>query len=367
MDVATERKIENVRMQESELWEAVMTRDASLDGKFVYGVSSTMIYCRPTCSSRRPRRDRVSFFDQPEAAEQAGFRACKRCRPTNEHDFKSDLIKQACAIIENAEEPLTLAELSDMLGISAFHLQRTFKKAVGISPMKYAASCRAHKFKESVRHGLPVTSALYEAGYSSSSRLYERSSVELGMTPATYSKNGRGAAIAYAVTKCELGWLMVAATHKGICSVRLGSSTEELERDLRSEFSEAGISRDRGELTIWLGEILEHLAGKRPDLRLPLDVQATAFQRLVWEALRSIPYGSTRSYGQVAQSIGRPSAVRAVARACATNPVALVVPCHRVVGSDKSLTGYRWGLERKKQLLDREKEATNRSRQRLRR
>lgn len=355
MTLAMQRELYSEQMTNEQLWQAVLTRDAKSDGTFVYGVSSTQIYCRPSCPSRRPRRDRVSFFASPDSAEQQGFRACKRCHPRETGDQRSELIQRACDLLERAEEPMTLSRLSEELGISAFHLQRTFKKALGISPRQYAASRRSNKFKDSVRDGQAITSAMYDAGYGSSSRLYERSTAELGMTPATYSRNGRGATINFAITECELGYLLVAATEKGVCAVRLGSNPNELEQDLRSEFSAAQINRDAGQLTESVLAILEHLAGTRPNLNLPLDVQATAFQRLVWEALVAIPYGSTRSYGEVAQAIGRPSAVRAVARACATNPVALVVPCHRVIGSDKSLSGYRWGLERKKKLLEREK------------
>ena len=339
------------------LWEAVISKDARLDGEFVFAVSSTGIYCRPSCPSRRPRRDRVSFFNLPEAAERAGFRACLRCQPRqiNTGDPKVEMVRRACDLIAQADENLKLADLSTQLGVSSFHLQRTFKKITGVSPRQYADTCRAEKFKGSIREGQPITSAMYDAGYSSSSRLYERSTAELGMTPATYSRNGRGANINYAMAKCDLGLLLVAATGKGICAVRLGSLETELEKDLREEFSAASVERDERQLREWLDQILEHLAGQRPDLNLPLDIQATAFQRLVWETLQAIPYGATRSYAQVAQAIGRPTAVRAVARACATNPVALVVPCHRVIGSNKSLSGYRWGLERKERLLERER------------
>jgi len=355
--LARQMNIAPAPQDDETLWEAVIAKDARLDGEFVFAVSSTGIYCRPSCPSRRPRRDRVSFFALPEAAELAGFRACLRCHPrqANASDPKVELVRRACDLIAQADDNLKLADLSAQLGISSFHLQRTFKKITGISPRQYADSCRAEKFKGGIREGQPITSAMYDAGYSSSSRLYERSTAELGMTPATYSRNGRGAAINYALAECDLGYLLVAATEKGICAVRLGSSETELETDLRGEFSAASVARDEGQLRAWVDQILEHLAGQRPDLNLPLDVQATAFQRLVWEALQAIPYGSTRSYAQVAQAIGRPTAVRAVARACATNPVALVVPCHRVIGSDKKLSGYRWGIERKEKLLKQER------------
>ena len=356
MSAVVKQQMSVNKIDQEQLWQAVVSRDSRLDGDFVFAVSSTRIYCRPSCPSRRPRRDRVSFFAQPEAAEQAGFRACLRCRPreVGASDPKSDLVRRACQLLEQSDEPMNLASLSERLGISSFHLQRTFKKIVGITPRQYAETCRTNKFKANVRGGQPITGAMYDAGYSSSSRLYERATEELGMTPATYSRNGRGAVISYALAKCDLGCLLVAATEKGICAVRLGLETE-LESVLCDEFSAASVQRDDRKLKGWVSQILEHLAGKRPSLDLPLDVQATAFQRIVWEALRAIPYGSTSSYSEVAKAIRRPSAVRAVARACATNPVALIIPCHRVVREDQSLGGYRWGLERKKGLLERER------------
>ena len=356
MSAVVKQQVSINKIDQEQLWEAVVSRDSRLDGDFVFAVSSTRIYCRPSCPSRRPRRDRVSFFDRPETAEQAGFRACLRCHPreVGASDPKSEMVRRACQLLEQSDEPMNLARLSDLLGISSFHLQRTFKKIVGITPRQYAEACRTNKFKENVKEGQPITGAMYDAGYSSSSRLYERAAAELGMTPATYSRNGRGAVISYALAKCDLGCLLVAATEKGICAVRLGVETE-LESVLLEEFSAASIQRDDTKLRRFVNEILEHLAGKRPSLDLPLDVQATAFQRIVWEALRAIPYGSTSSYSEVAKAIKRPSAVRAVARACATNPVALVIPCHRVVREDESLGGYRWGLERKKGLLERER------------
>ena len=341
---------------EEKLWQAVLARDARLDGEFVFAVSSTRIYCRPSCPSRRPKRERVSFFQLPEAAERAGFRACLRCRPKDAGtDPQVEMVQRACRFIdEHQDESISLELLGEHVGFSSFHLQRTFKNLMGITPHQYAQSRRAKKFKQGVRAGGSVTSAMYDAGYGSSSRLYERATSEFGMTPATYSRGGRGAKISYTIAASPLGRLLVAATEKGICAIRVGDSDEALEKDLRTEFPAAQIEIHHGQLRDSVQAIVKHLEGKQPDLNLPLDIKATAFQRLVWEALRSIPYGSTRSYAQVAQAIGRPTAVRAVARACATNPVALVVPCHRVIGSDKSLSGYRWGLERKKKLLEKE-------------
>jgi len=338
-------------------WQAVLTKDARFDGQFVFAVSSTGIYCRPSCPSRRPQRDRVSFFQLPEGAERAGFRACRRCHPRDVRvgDPRTQMAQQVCRIIEeNQGEPITLAKLSGHVGVSAFHLQRTFKSIMGITPRDYAETCRVNRFKQGVRKGEAITNAMYDAGYGSSSRLYESASSQLGMTPATYGKGGRGAVINYAIAETPLGRLLVAATDKGVCSVMLGDSDTALKADLLQEFPAAEIRHDGKPLLSSLSAIVAHLENKSPRVDLPLDIQSTAFQRQVWEQLRAIPYGQTHSYSEVAKAIGQQKAVRAVARACATNPVALVIPCHRVIREDKSLGGYRWGLERKKKLLERE-------------
>ena len=345
-------------------WQAVSTKDARFDGQFVFAVSSTRIYCRPSCPSRRPRRERVSFFQMPEQAEQAGFRACLRCRPrdTRVQDPQIQMVQEVCRLIdENGGEPITLSTLSEQLGVSSFHLQRTFKNIMGITPKDYAETSRVNRFKQGVRKGGAITSAIYDAGFGSSSRLYENAAAQLGMTPATYGKGGRGALINYAIVETALGRLLVAATNKGVCSVMLGDSDASLKADLLREFPAAEIRHDEKPLRSSLNAIVEHLKNKRPHIDLPLDIQATAFQRQVWEQLRAIPYGDTHSYSEVAKAIGQRKAVRAVARACATNPVALVIPCHRVIREDKSLGGYRWGLERKKKLLEKEKETIRRS------
>lgn len=338
-----------------ELWKAVLSKDNRLDGQFVFAVSSTGIYCRPSCPSRRPRRENVSFFTLPEAAEQAGFRACRRCHPRKAQlrDPQLEMAQRVCRLIEASEgEPVTLAALSAEIGVSTFHLQRTFKSIMGISPSQYADACRINRFKQSVRSGEAITNAIYDAGYGSSSRLYEGAAAQLGMTPATYGKGGRGASINYAIVDCALGKLLVAATSTGVCSVKLGYSGAELEQDLRSEFPAADIHDDGVQISTWVKTVVDSLDMKTPGIDLPLDIRATAFQKQVWEQLRAIPYGETYSYGEVAKAIGQDKAVRAVARACATNPVALVIPCHRVIREDKSLGGYRWGLERKKKLLE---------------
>lgn len=340
-------------------WEAVSARDTRFDGQFVFAVSSTGIYCRPSCPSRRPKRERVSFFQLPEAAEQAGYRACLRCQPRKARaaDPQLEMAQQVCRLIENsAGEPITLSRLSEQTGVSSFHLQRTFKSVMGITPKDYAQAWRVNRFKQGVRNGDGITNATYDAGFGSSSRLYEGASAELGMTPATYGKGGRGARINYAVAETPLGHLLVAATMNGVCSVMLGDSAASLVANLANEFPAAEIQQDEKALRSSVDAVVKHLRNKTPHIDLPLDIRATAFQRQVWEVLRTIPRGETYSYSEVAKAIGRQKSVRAVARACATNPVALVVPCHRVIREDKSLGGYRWGLERKKRLLDREKE-----------
>ena len=345
-------------MDEERYWQAILSREARFDGAFVYAVRSTGVYCRPGCPSRRPRRDQVLFFARPAAAEQAGFRACRRCRPAGNatSEARDDLVQRACQIIDAAaDQPPTLVELGQRIGVSPYHLQRTFKQAMGITPRQYADARRLDRLKARLKGGDSVTTALYEAGYGSSSRLYEQAPEQLGMTPATYGRGGAGATIAYASAATPLGRLLVAATTRGICFVSLGDDDTATEQSLRAEFPAAELRRDDDVLGAWVAAIARHLGGTETRLDLPLDVRATAFQRRVWEALRAIPYGETRTYGQIAQELGQPTAARAVARACATNPVALVVPCHRVVGEGGDLRGYRWGVERKRSLLDQER------------
>ena len=331
----------------------MLQREARANGTFVYAVSSTGIYCKPSCASRRPRRDRVVFFDTPAEAVRAGYRACRRCRPdaTNAVDPWIDRIRRACVYLANVDGHVSLAHLAARLGGSPYHLQRSFKRIVGVSPREYAAACRLEKVKRGLRKGSRVTDAMADAGYGSSSRFYERAASKLAMTPQTYRRGGAGSAIAYAIVDSPLGRLLVAATPRGVCAVSMAASDAELERALKAEFPAATLQpADRG-LGKWAQQIVRHLEGRRPRLDLPLDVQATAFQWQVWTALAAIPYGETRTYKDVAASIGRPSAVRAVAHACASNPVALAIPCHRVVRTGGGMGGYRWGLSRKKALL----------------
>ncbi len=358
MSALLDQQINMWKDEEEQLWQAVLARDRQRDGSFVVAVKSTGIYCRPSCPARRPRRDRVMFFRLPEAAEQAGFRACRRCHPKQAHlaDPQVEMVQRACRYIEaHDEKTVTLTELGRQVGISAFHLQRVFKSVMGISPRQYADACRMGRFKTRVRESGSVTGAMYDAGFGSSSRLYERASMGLGMTPATYSRGGRGAVINYTTAKCALGVLLVAGTERGVCAVKLSDSEAQLEADLHAEYPLAQIQRNDANLREPVKELLDYLAGKQPRLDLPLDIQATAFQWQVWENLRAIPYGQTKSYSEVAAAMGQPKAVRAVARACATNPVALVIPCHRVIREDQSLGGYRWGLERKEKILAKER------------
>jgi AraC family transcriptional regulator of adaptative response/methylated-DNA-[protein]-cysteine methyltransferase len=296
------------------------------------------------------------FFAVPDEAEQAGYRPCRRCYPQRApRNPQSELIRRVCNEIKaDADHPAGLRRLAGIVGCSAHHLQRTFRQFMGITPRQYADSVRVARLKSHLGKGTDVTTALYEAGYSSASRVYERSDAQLGMTPATYRRGGQGMKISYTIADCSLGRVLVAGTNRGISAVYLGDRDAHLVATLRKEYPHAEIRRGSGEHSQWVRAIVRHLAGADPGLDLPADVVATAFQRRVWEALRSIPFGTTRSYGEVARLLGRPGATRAVARACATNPAAILIPCHRVIRTDGSLGGYRWGLDRKKFLLDQE-------------
>jgi AraC family transcriptional regulator of adaptative response/methylated-DNA-[protein]-cysteine methyltransferase len=345
-------------------WQVVLARDARFDGSFVFAVSSTGIYCRPSCPSRRPLRQHVVFFALPEAAERAGYRACRRCRPrdTKVGDPGLDKVRAICHTIDaHPDETITLTDLAAHLGGSPYHLQRTFKRVMGITPRQYADARRLSRLKKHLKEKTNVTEAMYEAGYGSSRSLYESAPEKLGMTPATYRRGGEGTQIRYTVLKCpagpagSIGRLLLAATDRGVCRVTIGERADELEAGLRNEFPAAEITRDDAALQEWSGAVLRHLDGHQPDLDLPLDIMASAFQRKVWEALMAIPYGKTKSYGEIASAVGRPKGARAVGHACGTNPVAVVIPCHRVIQQNGSLGGYGWGLKRKEILLANEK------------
>ena len=347
-------------MQQDVYWQAVLAHDRGYDDAFVYAVRSTGVYCKASCPSRRPRREQVRFFTQPVEAQEAGFRPCRRCQVDaqaeigNEHEA---MVQQLCQYIEaHSDEPLSLETLSAEVHLSPTYMQRVFKQVMGITPRQYQQSCRMAHLKAQMKEGTAVTSALYEAGFGSSSRLYEQAATQLGMTPGAYRQHGKGMAIRYTIVNCPLGRLLVGATEKGLCSVCIGDEDGTLEHALYEEYQAATIMRDDEMLQQWVNTLLQHLTGKQPQVRLPLDVQATAFQRRVWEALQAIPYGETRSYAAIATQLGDAQKARAVAQACASNPVAIVVPCHRVVRGDGTVGGYRWGVERKKQLLAQEEE-----------
>jgi len=347
---------------DDERWDAVLARDRRADALFLYAVTSTGVFCRPSCPSRRPRRDRVRFFASPGEAQQAGFRACRRCRPLEPTgDPWIAKVERACRQLANTDERPPLATLAAQAGSSRYHFLRNFQRIVGVSPREFADARRFEAVKRRLREPGEVTAALFDAGYGSSSRFYERAVPKLAMTPVTYRDGGRGQAIRYAVAASPIGRLLVGATAQGICRVELGNSDETLVAALQAEYPHAQVVRAQRELQAWVKQVVAGLTGRIPKQELPLDVRGTAFQWQVWKALMAIPRGETRTYGAVARAIGRPSAARAVARACASNPVALVVPCHRVVPTAGGVGGYRWGAERKQRILARERRASRRS------
>jgi AraC family transcriptional regulator, regulatory protein of adaptative response / methylated-DNA-[protein]-cysteine methyltransferase len=335
-------------------WQATLQRDSQADGSFVFAVRSTHVYCRPSCPARRPLRSNTVFFRTAQDAESQGFRACRRCRPNNQHSA-TVLVRQAAAAIAGLnEEAVRLGSLARQLHSSPAKLRRAFRRVTGLSPKDFEQASRLERFKKLLREGASVTDALYACGYGSSSRLYEKTNAQLGMTPASYRKGGAGMQIGYSVVESSVGKVLVAATERGVSAVYLGEREGPLVDALRKEYPKAEIARANGGSDAWLKEILRRIEGSAPSVELPLDVKATAFQRRVWQELQKIPRGKTRTYTQVADALGEPRAVRAVARACATNPVSIVVPCHRVVRRDGQLAGYRWGLQRKQKLLERE-------------
>jgi AraC family transcriptional regulator, regulatory protein of adaptative response / methylated-DNA-[protein]-cysteine methyltransferase len=346
------------KLSEARRWQAVVKRESVLDGAFVFAVSSTGVFCRPSCPARRPRRENVQFFDHTAAAEQAGYRACLRCRPKAiDGNPQSALVRAICRYIEqNIEDRLTLAVLAGKFRRSAFHLQRMFKSVLGISPKAYIDACRLRQVKQNLQAGHDVTTSLYAAGYGSSSRLYERTSSQLGMTPEKYRRGAVAAVVRFTIATSPLGRMLIAATDKGICAIQFGDSDEALQQGLMREFPFAARRRDDAALAEWRVSLGQLMAGHDAHPSLPLDIRATAFQRRVWEHLQDIPRGETQSYSAVAKKLGMPKATRAVARACATNPVAIAIPCHRVVRESGEPGGYRWGIERKEHLLAMEKE-----------
>lgn len=347
----------NTRPRDDKRWAAVESRS---DAPFFYGVRSTRIFCRPTCPSRRPRRAVVEYFDTAAAAQAAGFRPCRRCDPLGaaRGGIEREIVERACRhILEHPDRAISHAALAAAAGVPPSRLRAAFRRALGVTPRAFAMSARVGALKHHLRKGAAVTDAVYLAGYGSSSRVYEHAAARLGMSPATYGRGGRGATIAYTIQPSPIGLMLLAGTEAGVCAVQFGDSERALVDELRREYPAAEIHRGGGTLERWAGAVVRHLESRAShDLpNVPLDVRATAFQWRVWEELRRIPFGVTRSYTELAHATGQPRAVRAVARACATNPVALVIPCHRVVRQGGALGGYRWGLERKRRLIEREK------------
>jgi AraC family transcriptional regulator of adaptative response/methylated-DNA-[protein]-cysteine methyltransferase len=341
---------------ESERWAAVARHDAQADGAFFYAVRTTGVFCRPSCSSRQPRRENVEFFATQDDARAAGYRDCKRCRPGG-LPREMDIVNRACAALDaDPQQRLTLAQLSDAVHLSPFHLQRLFKRVVGVSPRQYQAAQRGAALRDALKRGANVTRATVDAGFGSPSRMYDTAPAELGMAPSAYRRKGAGLVVRYAGASTPLGTVLVAATDRGICKIAFGDDRAALVDGLRDEFANAELIEDPAPLAPFVTQIDAYLRGSEQRVDLPLDIAPTAFQQRVWDALRRIPYGETRSYSEIAAAVGSPQAVRAVAAACASNPVALAIPCHRVLHKDGSLSGYRWGAARKAALLDAEKQ-----------
>ncbi len=337
-------------------WVAVTRRDVAADGQFVYSVRSTGVYCRPSCGSRLALRANVAFHADPAAAERAGFRACKRCKPNaaSVQAEQAAAVAAACRCIEAAETPPSLDELATQAGWSRYHFHRVFKAHTGLTPRDYAQAQRQRRVREQLPASPTVTDAIYGAGYGSNSRFYETAGQVLGMQPHRFRAGGRGEAVRFALGQCSLGAILVAATARGVCAILLGDDPEALLRDLQDRFPRAQLLGGDAGFERWVAEVVGLVESPRLGTTLPLDVRGTAFQQRVWQALREIPPGQTASYAEVAERIGHPAAVRAVAQACAANPLAVAIPCHRVVRRDGGLSGYRWGVERKQALLERE-------------
>jgi AraC family transcriptional regulator, regulatory protein of adaptative response / methylated-DNA-[protein]-cysteine methyltransferase len=345
--------------QSEQRWKVLAARSPEADAPFYYGVTTTGVFCRPGCASRLPQRQHVRFFDSPSAAAAAGFRPCKRCRPDLSQppdDVRAAVLK-ACELISAASKPPTLDELARAVGLSPHYFQRRFKGITGVTPRQYAQQIRAQRLQSQLGSSGTVTDAVFDAGYSSSSTFYQQSNEALGMKPSTYKNGGDGARIFFTVRDTSLGWILIAATEIGVCAIEFGDSHPELEASLRARFPLAELIAGHSPYEQWVQSILAYLDRPAADLDLPLDIRGTAFQRQVWTALRQIPLGETISYTELARRIGQPSAVRAAAQACASNKIAVAIPCHRVVRSDGSLSGYRWGLERKRKLIERERDS----------
>lgn len=337
-------------------WKSVLRRDRNADGAFYYSVRTTGVYCRPSCAARLPRRENVRFHSTCGEAERAGFRPCKRCRPNevSPAERQASAVAKACRLIEESAEMPSLEALADTAGLSRFHFHRVFKAMTGLTPKAYGDAHRARRVRNELTRSATITEALYGSGYHSNGRFYANTAGRLGMTPTAFRAGGNGVSIRFAVGECWLGSILVAATDRGVCAIQFGDDPDALVRDLQDRFPKAVLIGGDEEFEQRIAKVVGFLETPALGLDLPLDIRGTAFQERVWQALREIPPGSTASYAEVAERIGQPRAVRAVAQACAANPIAVVIPCHRVVRTDGSLSGYRWGVERKRALLDRE-------------
>ncbi|WP_027469750.1 bifunctional DNA-binding transcriptional regulator/O6-methylguanine-DNA methyltransferase Ada [Deefgea rivuli] len=335
-------------------WLAVTGRDATRDGDFYYAVKTTGVYCRPSCGARTPRPENVQFFTTPDDAEQAGFRACKRCRPRQAPltEQYAELIADLCRHIEQADTPPSLAQLAELAQLSTFHLHRIFKAITGITPKAYATAHRSSKVRQQLSSGSNVTEAMYAAGYNSNGRFYAESDQMLGMKPAAFRSGGTKMQIHFAVGECSLGAILVAASERGICAILMGDDAQMLIEDLQNRFAKADFVGGDTAFEQWVAQVVGFVDMPKLGLNLPLDISGSVFQQRVWQALREIPVGSTASYSEIARQIGQPKSARAVAQACAANPLAVAIPCHRVVRNDGGLSGYRWGIERKRALLE---------------
>src|SRR6266849_7204543 len=343
-------------MENDPRWASVVARDPQPPLKFYYSVKTTGVYCRPSCAARLPKPENVQFHATCQDAEKAGFRPCKRCKPNQASPAEQHAgkIASACRLIESSETPPGLDELARHVGLSTYYFHRVFKAATGLTPKAYAAAHRARRVRNELDRSATVTEAIFDAGYDSTGRFYEKSREILGMTPSDYRKGGANTEIRFAVGECSLGSILVATSERGVCAILLGDDPDALARELQDRFPRADLIGGNEEFEQLVARVVGFVETPRLGLDLPLDVRGTAFQQRVWQALRKIPTGSTVTYSQIAKRIGLPKAVRAVAHACATNAIAVAIPCHRVVRSDGSLAGYRWGVERKRALLDRE-------------
>lgn len=353
MATVLKNKIEKPYLTDQERWEAVIRRDKNAAGAFIYSVKTTGVYCRPSCPARLARRENVAFHLKPKDAERAGFRACQRCKPNDPsaQGEQAAIVARACRLIVDAEEPLALDALAEAVGMSPSHFHRVFKSMTGLTPKAYATAHRAKRMHEELSRRGTVTSAIYNSGFNSNGRFYAESNKRLGMKPMEFKSGGEGATIRFAVGECSLGSILVAASHLGICSIAIGDDPNALVRELQDRFSHAELIGGDRQFERMVARVVAFVENPSAGLDLPLHVQGTAFQQRVWKALCEIPCGTTRTYSEVARKLGLPNATRAVAGACAANTLAVAIPCHRVVRTNGSLSGYRWGVERKEKLL----------------